>query len=134
MPGSLPPRARTRYSRRPATSSSRRTRGAARPPTMRRSALDVSARSQFAASFFAFIADTLSRLPWPNLDAALCRQEDAPVAGRNTQRDGTANQPEFHLPTHYEPVWRVLQRPRLRPHVNRLLINSAVNKVPARPN
>ena len=56
------------------------------------------------------------------------------MAGRNTEADGAANELEFHVLTHYEPVWRVLQRPRLRPHVNRLLINSAVNKVPARPN
>jgi prostaglandin-endoperoxide synthase 2 len=56
------------------------------------------------------------------------------VAGRNTERDGTANELEFHVLTHYEPLWRVLQRPRLRPHVNRLLINSAISKIPTRPN
>ncbi len=56
------------------------------------------------------------------------------MAGRNTERDGAANELEFHVLTHYEPVWRVLQRPRLRPHVNRLLINSAISKVPTRPN
>ena len=56
------------------------------------------------------------------------------MAGRNTEADGAANELEFHVLTHYEPVWRVLQRPRLRPHVNRLLINTAISKVPARPN
>ena len=56
------------------------------------------------------------------------------MGGRNTERDGAANELEFHVLTHYEPVWRVLQRPRLKPHVNRLLINSAITKVPTRPN
>ena len=56
------------------------------------------------------------------------------MGGRNTERDGPANELEFHVLTHYEPVWRVLQRPRLKPHVNRLLINSAITKVPSRPN
>ena len=31
------------------------------------------------------------------------------MAGRNTERDGVANQLEFHVLTHYEPVWRVLR-------------------------
>lgn len=56
------------------------------------------------------------------------------MAGRSTARDGLANRLEFHALTHYEPVWRFLSRPALRSRVNRLLINSAVNKVPPRPN
>ncbi len=56
------------------------------------------------------------------------------MAGRNTKRDGLANQVEFHVLTHYEPLWRLLSRPGLRSRVNRVLINSAVGKVPTRPN
>jgi prostaglandin-endoperoxide synthase 2 len=55
------------------------------------------------------------------------------VAGRSTKRDGVANRLEFHALTHFEPLWRILSRPRLRSQVNRVLINSAVNKVPPRP-
>jgi prostaglandin-endoperoxide synthase 2 len=67
------------------------------------------------------------------LDATLRRGDDGCVPRRSTKRDGLANRLEFHVLTHYGPVWRLLSRPPLRSHVNRLLINSAVNKVPARP-
>ena len=53
---------------------------------------------------------------------------------RGTERDGAANRLEFHVLTHYEPLWKLLSRPRLRGRVNRVLINSAIGKVPTRPN
>src|SRR3954452_13984923 len=54
---------------------------------------------------------------------------------RSTARDGWANQLQFHVLTHYEPVWEFLQRrPVLRRAANRALINTAIGYVPTRPN
>lgn len=56
------------------------------------------------------------------------------IVRRNTSKDGFINRLEAWALTHFGPIWRLLQRvgpvERL---VNRLLINSAVNKAQARP-
>ena len=126
------PSSASRYSPTPSSGGRAAPRG---PPTISSSALvgqgQVPVRSQLlrihrSTRCHGALGQTLTQ--------PCAAKEDGRVAGRNTERDGTANQLEFHVLTHYEPVWRVLQRPRLRPHVNRLLINSAVNKVPTRPN
>ena len=54
---------------------------------------------------------------------------------RSTARDGLANRVQFHVLTHYKPVWNLLQRvPTLRRVTNHALINSAVLTMPTRPN
>ncbi|SEG93309.1 prostaglandin-endoperoxide synthase 2 [Thermomonospora echinospora] len=55
--------------------------------------------------------------------------------GRSKVNDGWNNRIEFYLTTHFEPVWRLVQRiPVLRRKVNRALINRAISKTPPRPN
>ena len=54
---------------------------------------------------------------------------------RSTARDGLLNRLEFHALTSFAPVWAFAEpRPALRRQVNKLLIDSAILKVPTRPN
>jgi prostaglandin-endoperoxide synthase 2 len=54
---------------------------------------------------------------------------------RSLKRDGWANRLQLHVLTNYEPVWDLFNaRPRLRRPVNRALIDSAVLRMPPRPN
>lgn len=56
-------------------------------------------------------------------------------AGRSTAKDGLGNKLETYVTTHFRPAWSVAQRvPPVRRRLNRALINSAVLKVPTRPN
>jgi prostaglandin-endoperoxide synthase 2 len=53
---------------------------------------------------------------------------------RSTAKDGVGNRLEFYLLTHFGPLWRLIQRNGpLRRQVNRVLINRAIKRVPARP-
>src|SRR3954464_3139340 len=54
---------------------------------------------------------------------------------RSTARDGVRNRLEFHVLTHFEPVWDFVQRtPFLERQVNKSLIDNAIVKIPTRPN
>ncbi|MFJ2034342.1 peroxidase family protein [Streptosporangium sp. NPDC087985] len=54
---------------------------------------------------------------------------------RSKTNDGWNNRIEFYLTTHFEPLWRWIQRiPTLRRKVNKALINRAILKTPTRPN
>jgi prostaglandin-endoperoxide synthase 2 len=53
---------------------------------------------------------------------------------RNTARDGWRNRLEFHVTTHFGPLWRLIQRVGpLRRRVNRILINRAISRIAPRP-
>src|SRR3954452_2935855 len=54
---------------------------------------------------------------------------------RSTARDGRLNRLEFPALPNFEPVWDFVQaRPPLRRAVNKVLIDSAILKLPTRPN
>src|SRR5947209_20488540 len=54
---------------------------------------------------------------------------------RSTARDGLRNRLEFQVLTSFAPAWAFAERrPRLRRQVNKLLIDSAILKLPTRPN
>src|ERR1700742_4093518 len=54
---------------------------------------------------------------------------------RSTARDGLRNRLEFHVLTSFAPAWAFAERrPVLRRQVNKRLIDSAILKVPTRPN
>jgi prostaglandin-endoperoxide synthase 2 len=54
---------------------------------------------------------------------------------RDRSRDGWKNQLETHVLTNFEPLWHFAQRVEpLRRIVNRTLIDSAILKIPTRPN
>lgn len=54
---------------------------------------------------------------------------------RSTVNDGFANKLEFYVTTHFGAAWSLAQRiPPVRRRLNRALINSAVLKIPTRPN
>ncbi|ELR96417.1 peroxidase family protein [Gloeocapsa sp. PCC 73106] len=56
------------------------------------------------------------------------------MATRDTSRDGFKNNLETLILTNLEPIWRLIQsNPGLAKKVNKILINNAINKVPARP-
>ena len=58
----------------------------------------------------------------------------APPSQRRTVNDGVRNRAEFYSMTHFKPLWDVVQRFRPAERVvNRSLINSAILKMPPRP-
>lgn len=66
--------------------------------------------------------------------ARLGRGECA-IVTRSRERDGWANRLQSYVLTNFEPAWEFLHaRPRLRRLTNHALINSAVLKMPTRPN
>jgi len=68
----------------------------------------------------------------PEGSGAMMQPKIAPV--RDTSRDGLRNQIEFALLTRLRPLWRfVNRRPVFARFCNRVIVNNAVLKVPARP-
>jgi prostaglandin-endoperoxide synthase 2 len=57
------------------------------------------------------------------------------ASARSTARDGWKNRVELYVTTHFEPAWDLVQRVEpLRRLANRKLIDSAILRIPTRPN
>ena len=67
-------------------------------------------------------------------DGSAPAAQPGPRRGRDTSRDGWRNRIEFAFLTGLRPAWEfVNRRPAIARRVNRVIVNRAAGKVPARP-